>query len=135
MIKIYFDFGMTDYTLTNLNRNVISTNVCWTWFSNEEWETRNLNRTSDNQQHLILIFFYLINPLIASLDTFNKNIIFKSLFHFALMQNETKNQDLDFQRSITVLIPKRKKLTTFKQFFFLRHFQTIDTRLQILCRV
>jgi len=84
----------------------------------EEWVTRNLNRTSDNQQHLILILFYLINPLIASLDTFNKNIIFKSLFHFALMQNETKNQDLDFQRSITVLIPKRKK-THYVQTVFL----------------
>ncbi len=53
------------------------------------------------------------------------------------MQNETKDQDLDFQRSITFLMPKIKELhfllVSVKQLLFLQHFQTIDARLQILC--
>ncbi len=51
------------------------------------------------------------------------------------MQNETKDQDLDFQRSITFLMPKIKELASLKQLLFLQHFQTIDARLQILYRL
>jgi len=45
------------------------------------------------------------------------------------MQNETKNQALDFRRSNTFLNPKRNELATLKQHFFLRILQTFDTRL------
>jgi len=53
-------------------------------------------------------------------------------YDHSFLHCQKKNQKtlvLHLRRSITFLLPKRKELTSFKQLFFLRHLQTIDTRL------
>jgi len=56
-------------------------------------------------------------------------------FFFCLDTKETKSQGWDFQRSIKISHPKRKELASLRQLFFLRIFQLIDARFQILMPV
>jgi len=53
------------------------------------------------------------------------------LSFFLDKKRNKKIKSWDFQRSITISNPKRKKLASLKQFFFLRIFQLIDARFQI----
>jgi hypothetical protein len=53
-------------------------------------------------------------------------------FSFVLIQKKQKIKASHLQRSIQISNPKRKELAALKQLFFLRIFQLIDTRFQML---